>query len=334
MATLSESVRQVLGEKYTTKKEWEGSADDKKVDSITGYKEDSKKDDELDDAAVKAVDDGEKKQKEEDEKKVEESVEPLEEISKGLAGAYIKKAHRDGAKMEALHKDSKRYSDRRDEAFYKRKSENRTAGIDRATDKLTKEEIEPLEEISKGKVVSYLKKATESQPQLGTKERPLNGVPRERRSEEENKSLDKAGRRDNSIALGIRKLTGHVGRAKVSATNEGTEMDESTLIALAAEQNPLDFMEAFNELMTERVSTIVEELREEVGQTMFTEISKNKLREYGSAAIVDKKKAREEGDTKRADKRSKGVELARAKVYHTQYEKSPLKAKIPAKDKE
>lgn len=61
------------------------------------------------------------------------------------------------------------------------------------------------------------------------------------------------------------------------------------------------------------------------------ELSKKTLRSYGSKAIRDSL-SRRKSDPAKSQKRSDGVNLASAKVYPSQYQNSPLKAKIVAKE--
>jgi hypothetical protein len=104
-----------------------------------------------------------------------EAVEPLEELSKATLGSYLKKASHDLATKSAA---TGRYGDRanrvRDEiknknyANYQQgekdskladkffeKSWKRRQNMAKAVDKLTKEEIEPLEELSQEKLSKY-----------------------------------------------------------------------------------------------------------------------------------------------------------------------------------
>jgi len=97
--------------------------------------------------------------------KQNEEVEQLDELSKGTLGSYIKKAsssnHRNSNSnlasraAYALAKDPEENAGEDDD----RKSFKRSKNIARAVDKLTKEEFEQLDELSKKTLGSYVKKA-------------------------------------------------------------------------------------------------------------------------------------------------------------------------------
>lgn len=92
-----------------------------------------------------------------------EEVEQLDEISKKTLGSYVKKASADIAKREvridrALDSSGSNYNE---PSMQKALNKNvkRVAGLNKATDKLAKEEVEQIDEISKNTLGSYIKKA-------------------------------------------------------------------------------------------------------------------------------------------------------------------------------
>lgn len=91
------------------------------------------------------------------ETEVQTSEAKLDELSKKTLGSYIKKASYDAAsnaaKFGAGETDKKGGS-----SFVK--SHNRLRGITKATDKLTKEEVEQIDELKKSTLASYVKKAS------------------------------------------------------------------------------------------------------------------------------------------------------------------------------
>lgn len=108
-----------------------------------------------------------------------ESVEQIDEISKKTLGSYIRKAsgvydhERSIGKHAASSIDAERYVNNPDNDPYYGKNtnkkihdklssklKNRRIGIDKALDKLTKEDIEQIDEISKKTLGSYIKKAS------------------------------------------------------------------------------------------------------------------------------------------------------------------------------
>jgi hypothetical protein len=102
-----------------------------------------------------------------------EEVEQIDEISKETLGSYIKKATSDvGARMygagmssvaavHAGHRTVQGANLNAGSVKSATKANKRKAGIDKATDKLTKEEVEQIDEISKETLGSYIKKATQ-----------------------------------------------------------------------------------------------------------------------------------------------------------------------------
>lgn len=91
---------------------------------------------------------------------VPEEVEELDELSKGTLGNYIKKAATgmNGMAVHAHMSGSASSAEQREKHFDK--AFKRGKGIAKAADKLTKEEVEQIDELSKGTLGSYVKKAT------------------------------------------------------------------------------------------------------------------------------------------------------------------------------
>ena len=81
-----------------------------------------------------------------------EEAEQIDEISKSTLGSYIKKA----ADNKAVND---RYAGRTGDRESYAISDKRDQGIKRAVDKLTKEEVEDLDEVSRKTLASYVKKA-------------------------------------------------------------------------------------------------------------------------------------------------------------------------------
>ena len=111
---------------------------------------------------------------------IDDEEEQLNELSKGTLGSYVKKAGRDlpgrALASDALvragrstdNKEHRRaYSDMADREYGRELS--RKQGIDRAVDRLTRESDEQLDELSKGTLGSYVKKAGHSVGNIGHK---------------------------------------------------------------------------------------------------------------------------------------------------------------------
>jgi hypothetical protein len=96
--------------------------------------------------------------------------ETLDELSKSTLGSYAKKATTDAVIKRKIAGDFENMSDRSrkpgmkqaadvNAQKYKEQSWKRRAGVDKAIDRLTKEEVEELDELSKKLLSSYAKKA-------------------------------------------------------------------------------------------------------------------------------------------------------------------------------
>jgi len=93
-------------------------------------------------------------------KKVEEETEELDELSKGTLGSYIKKSTADAtdAARRGGVADAKKAPSFAKSAY--KTVEKRQAGIAKATDKLTKEEVEQVDEVSKDTLQHYIRLAS------------------------------------------------------------------------------------------------------------------------------------------------------------------------------
>ena len=87
----------------------------------------------------------------------QEEVEQIDELSKGTLGRYIKKAHFAGGMADFRHgmKHDKR-GDSKEKTALAKTSHKREKGINKAVDRLTKEEVEQIHEISKELAGNYL----------------------------------------------------------------------------------------------------------------------------------------------------------------------------------
>lgn len=116
---------------------------------------------------------------ESEEEVTQEEVEQIDELKKSTLGSYVKKASRDLANQSFDHGEDehRQYGDPEDterEADMKKRErdiENRQKGINRAASKLSKEEVEQLDEIGdtpagKKMLGSYLKKRTKQIPNI------------------------------------------------------------------------------------------------------------------------------------------------------------------------
>ena len=95
-------------------------------------------------------------------KLTKEAVEELDELSKKTLNAYTSAARTAVVKhMNDYTNSSVHHGDVKTGAKHLAKAVNRSVGLRRATDKITKEEVEELDELNKSTLASYAKKATD-----------------------------------------------------------------------------------------------------------------------------------------------------------------------------
>ena len=121
-------------------------------------------------------------------KKVAEAVEELEELSKKTLGSYISKAADDVA--------SKSYEDGYFGAQSGKKVDSRVSNINKAVKKITKEEAEQIDELSKKTLGSYVKKAGTSRTNIANTQKSVDkaigGVDAAKRYVSDTSNLDKS----------------------------------------------------------------------------------------------------------------------------------------------
>ena len=153
-------------------------------------------------------------------KLTKEDAEQIDEISKATLGSYIKKAS--GAeqpknvmspknvpltKIAAYQGDSEtgHFGKRFNQATYdkaERLRKNRETGIKTAVNKLTKEESEQIDELSKDTMGRYIKKAA---TKIGTQ--GVTAGLKIAKDERSQKNFDTIGKRERGIATAVKKLT-------------------------------------------------------------------------------------------------------------------------------
>jgi hypothetical protein len=133
-------------------------------------------------------------------KKTNEEVEELDEVSKGTLGRYINKAKDsiDTASYRQGHKEAHGSSSRPLE----KKLSKRHKGIETAVGKLTKEESEQIDELSKATMGRYINKAA---TKIGTQ--GVTAGLKIAKDERSQKNFDTIGKRERGIATAVNKLT-------------------------------------------------------------------------------------------------------------------------------
>jgi hypothetical protein len=140
-------------------------------------------------------------------KLAKEEVEELDELSKKTLGSYVKKASRNLAGREY-----KRGAEKDASMSNLQKSYKRDMGIAKAVDKLTKEEVEELDELKKSTLGSYVKKASTNQ--IGNTAAVL--------ANKNDSETDRARKRMGNRMSGIAKATDRL-------TKEEADLDEKKL---------------------------------------------------------------------------------------------------------
>jgi hypothetical protein len=182
------------------------------------------------------------------EKDVKEEVEELDELSKSTLGSYAKKASRDAVITRKIAGDFEHQGDRaRSPGMkagsqfasqrYKEKSFKRRDGVDKAIDRLTKEEVEELDELSKKTLGSYIKKSSQNAAgqtfdaahKLGV--RAMNGPAMQDKDNTHGDILAKQVRthfdKANSRLGGISKATDKLTREEKEGSHEDEKQDKA-----------------------------------------------------------------------------------------------------------
>jgi hypothetical protein len=162
----------------------------------------------------KGIDRAEKKLK-------KESVEQIDELSKKTLGSYVKKANTSG--MSAAHAVGSKRSIGPDADKHINKMFKRKAGVEKATDRLTKESVEQLDELSPNLLHRYVKKATGNMGMHAVDHGKYGD------QQKDKKSLNKAIKRSSGIASASGRMADKANR------NEEVELDESEINNITAQ---------------------------------------------------------------------------------------------------
>jgi hypothetical protein len=204
----------------------------------------------------------------------------INEISKKLAGNYVKKAAKsvEGITRSSTEQDTSYVRSRKDlpQKTLRRKLKNRHSGIGKAVDRLTKEE--QLAELSRNTLSNYVKKAAKDidnrAHQQGRdyedtrKWEFANSKATEKKYEKTAqkyfKTSDKIDRRHKGIQRATDRLTKEEQLA-VKTMNE----DLDDLIKSIVTDNAVDAKQVFDNLVTQKVADRVDQYSHEVAQDMF-----------------------------------------------------------------
>ena len=259
-----------------------------------------------------------------------EEVEQIDELNKSTLASYVKKATQDyGYARRYRDKNAKNiHGDDRD---LKHIQSKRFVGISKAADKLAKEEVEQIDEISKKTLGSYVKKASHSMASnmshvtdlMHNKHSPKADVDKER-----NDALKKVVRRDLGIKQAVNKLTKEEVEQidEISKATLGSYIKKSSHdVALSAKYGKDDPKETKHALKRLRgIAKATNKLTKEEVESI-EELSKNTLRSYINKALPqaldakydaahDRDKSNAAKLKKFADKREAGIEKADKKL--------------------
>lgn len=133
-------------------------------------------------------------------KKVSEDIEELDELSKGTLGSYVKKAAQSAAFGRAKSVDP--IFSKSGQEKGKAQEKKRLTGISKAVDKMAKEEVEQIDELSKGTLDSYLGKS------IANRDKHEDDIINTPMGSHDNtsKSIQKLNQRKAGIALAVKKM--------------------------------------------------------------------------------------------------------------------------------
>lgn len=302
-----------------------------------------------------------------------EEVEQIDEISKKTLGSYIKKAASDVANKAAEHDVTMATHSgpeaRKHRMGLRKNIRKREAGMSKALDRLTKEEVEQLDELSPNTLHSYIKKAAGNMAGNAA-------VAAAQASSSMKKSSPDVKRKIKNRMQGISGASGRLADKANMAENAWEEvpmmMRQLQFICYAAEEimDYLDMSVDPEEWFQNKLAHVHDQMQtlhayaegdmrqmSKMGYGMYgeeaelDEVSTKMLRNYLSKANSDmdsiNNKAEDEPDStkrrslyKRLGKRRIGTSLARGKLTGEPYKKNPgvdntmLKAKIQSEEVE
>jgi hypothetical protein len=250
-----------------------------------------------------------------------EEAEQIDEISKGTLGRYINKAKDsiDTASYRQGHKEAHGSSSKPLE----KKLTKRHKGISTAVSKLTKEDAEQIDELSKGTMGRYINKAADRMSTQG-----VTAGLKIAADEKSKKNFDTIAKRQKGISTAVSKLTKEEQDFVDSLNNEIFEKadpyDIAGMIKKAKAKNDpnhpaMKHVAAIEDIKKhggalsvqgDHVRSLIKALGEDANIGQIDEISKDAALKYLSANKKDDTKAKEAGDYDRVTKRMRGTDMA------------------------
>ena len=163
-----------------------------------------------------------------------EEVEQIDELSKSTLGSYVKKANTSA--MSAAHAVGSKRSVSDTEPHIN-KMFKRKAGVEKATDRLTKESVEQLDELSPNLLHRYVKKATGNMGMHAVDHGKYGD------QQKDKKSLNKAIKRSSGIASASGRMAD-----KANKNEEFTPAEKAAFLAAANKKASLDYWKTHAEL--------------------------------------------------------------------------------------
>jgi len=152
-------------------------------------------------------------------KQTKEEVEQVDELSKSTLGSYVKKASGSAAThtgAAAAYGSSSKSPDPKKMAQHQAVATKRSTGIAKAVGKLTKEEVEQVDELSKSTLGSYIKKAS---GRVADKSRHAGDIENRRDvSPAAKEVLAKQNRKVDNSLKGISRATDRLAKEEVEMT--------------------------------------------------------------------------------------------------------------------
>jgi hypothetical protein len=231
-------------------------------------------------------------------KAMKEEAEQIHELSKGTLKSYVKKALDTGSEKSISNLASRggyetgKSADDDFESGYKydRKSVVRSQGVQRAVNKLAKEEVEQIDELSPATLGSYKAKAADSEKALTDKSSTLSVPPKER-----NVAAVKANQRRQGMKLATSKMEEEIQLVDEKHLTVAEKKKREEIAKAMERENPNMPMAKKMAIATATAKKVAEEV-EDLDEAQF---SRDQLKSAMDALENTKKAAAAEKDMKK-----------------------------------
>jgi predicted DNA-binding protein len=237
--------------------------------------------------------------------KISEDVEQINELKKSTLGSYVKKAAGSMAGKTAVAAAQASSSMKKSSPDITRGIVNRMKGITRATDKLTKEEVE-LDEVSKSTLGSYATKAL----RRGDIAARMSHSDSDEMGKIANKRLTGAKQAVDKLAPkgAATRIKTSIDKAREAARNRGTEKDDKGKAYYAAQKGIAKVREEVEQIDELDKKTLASYVKKSAGVGDRNSLP-NAMRDQATAAVTgDREWYKKSGRT--ATNRSTGIQRA------------------------